>query len=297
MVYTIAIIADSPLPDRPCRELYDAIKRKGYVARYVPISRITTSFITGNVSVKIRDRAIDFDAAFLRSIGFLLDLEQFLRRVTTLRIIEEMGIVLVNPLEPFLRSRNKLEITYELAKRGIPVPYTTCTEDLYYAYIEAKRLEEFVIKPITGSRGFGITKLNDPDIAFQVMKILLGYRKPIYMQEYVRKPGRDIRVLVIDGQVFGCMYRIAPEGSWKTNVAQGGRGEPCNGDMRDVEELAIRATEALGLIYAGVDIAEKDGSYVVLEVNGSPDWRELSQVLGKSPADRLVEVIVRLIKK
>jgi len=296
-VYTIAIIADSPLPDRPCRELYETIKKKGYNARYIPISRITTTFSKGFIDVKIRDRKIDFDGAFLRSIGFLLDLEQYLRRVTTLKIIEDLGVILVNPLEPFLKSRNKLEITYELAKRGIPVPYTVCTEDLYYAYLESKKLEDFVLKPISGSRGFGITRLSDPDIAFQIMKTLLGYRKPIYMQEYVNKPGRDIRVLVIDGQIFGCMYRIAPEGSWKTNIAQGGRGEICHEIDREVEELAIKATEALGLIYAGVDIAEKDGSFVVLEVNGSPDWRELSQVLGKSPAEKLVEVIINLIKK
>ncbi len=295
-MYTIAIIADSPLPDRPCRELYEAIKKRGHNARYIPISRITTIFSTNMIDVRIRDRKLDLDGAFLRSIGFLIDLEQFLRRVTTLKIMEDMGVMLINPLQSFLKSRSKLEITYELARKGISIPYTVCTEDLYYAYVESKKIEDFVIKPILGSRGFGITRLNDPDIGFQIMKTLLGYRKPIYMQEYINKPGRDIRILVIDGQIFGCMYRIAPDGSWKTNIAQGGKGILCE-DRKEAEELAIKATEALGLIYAGVDIAEKDGSLVVLEVNGSPDWRELSQVLGKSPAEKLVEVIIKFLKK
>ncbi len=53
-------------------------------------------------------------------------------------------------------------------------------------------------------------KVSDADIAFQIMRTLLTFKKPIYLQKYVEKPNRDIRVMVIDGEVFGCMIRVAP---------------------------------------------------------------------------------------
>ena len=296
-MYTIAVIADSQIPDRPCRDLLYAIKQRGYNAKYIPISRISVVVDGETVELRIRDSKLQLDGVFLRSLGFLIDLDQFIRRVTVLKLIQESGTVVLNPLEGFLKSRSKLETIVELARHGIPVPRTVCTEDLYYAYLTCKELSEFVLKPIQGSRGFGAVKLSDPDVAFQIMKTLLSYKKPLYIQKYIPKPGRDIRVLVVDGEVFACMYRIAPDGSWKTNVAQGGRGVPCEKLDPELCELAIKATEVLGLVYAGVDIGEGPDGYVVFEVNGSPDWRELAQVTGKNPADRLVEAIIRRIKR
>ncbi len=296
-MYTIAVIADSQIPDRPCRDLLYAIKQRGYTAKYVPISRISILVDGEIIELKLRENKFQVDGVFLRSLGFLLDLDQFLRRVTVLKLLQESGTVVLNPLESFLKSRSKLETIIELAKRGIPVPKTVCTEDLYYGYVTCREFGEFVLKPIQGSRGFGAVKLSDPDVAFQIMKTLLSYKKPLYIQRYVPKPGRDIRVLVIDGEVFACMYRIAPDGSWKTNIAQGGRGVPCDNPDPELYELAIKATEALGLVYAGVDIGEGPNGYVVFEVNGSPDWRELTQVTGKNPADKLVEAIIRRIRK
>jgi len=297
-VYTIAVVAESPLPDRPCRDLLYAIKNRGHIARYIPISRISVKVSkNGEISIVIRDRKLDVEGIFLRSIGFLLDLEQFLRRVTVLRLIQESGVTVLNPVEGFLKSRNKLDTIIELSKRGIPVPQTLCTEDLYLAYLTCREFKECVIKPMVGSRGFGAVKFDDPDVGFQVMKTLLNFKKPLYLQEYVRKPDRDIRVLVIDGEIFGCMYRIAPPGSWKTNIAQGAKGVPCEKIDPELAEIAIKATEALGLVYAGVDIGEGPEGYVVFEVNGSPDWRELSQVLGKNPAEKLVDVMLRLLRR
>ena len=140
-------------------------------------------------------------------------------------------------------------------------------------------------------------KLSDADVAFHVMKTLINFKKPIYIQKYVNKPNRDIRVMVIDGEVFGCIYRISIDGNWKTNIAQGAIGKPCENPDPELEEIAIRAVEALGLVYGGVDIGESSNGYVIFEVNGSPDWRELTKVLGKNPAVRLIEVMISRLRR
>ncbi len=290
-------MADSPIPSRSNRDVYYSIRARGHIPRYLPFSRLSLLMRDGAVSVVLGDSELKIDGAFLRSLGYLIDVEQFFHRTTIVKALEESGVVMVNSLESLLRTRNKAETLALLARHKVPIPETVSTESLLTAYNAAKRMGKVVIKPIQGSRGFGSVMVSDPDIAFQVAKSLLIVKRPIYVQRYVEKPNRDIRVLVIDGEVFGCMYRIAADGQWKTNIAQGAKGKPCDRVDRELSEIAIRASEALGLVYAGVDIGESDGGYVVFEVNGSPDWQELAAVTMKNPAPRLVEVMEKLLKR
>ena len=297
ITYLIAIIAESDIPDRPCRDLIKYIKDKGHTAKYVPISRISLNISNNSINVVIRGKDFRPDGVFLRSFGFFIDLEQFFRRITTLKFLESLGVPFINPVDGLLKTRNKLETTLILSKHGIPVPHTIATEDLLYAYNMAKEFKDTVIKPIQGSRGYGAVRVTDADVAFQIMKTLIQFKKPLYVQKYVDKPNRDIRIMVIDGEIFGCMYRISPTGYWKTNIAQGAIGKPCDKIDKELEDLALKIVDILGLIYAGIDIGESSEGYIVFEVNGSPDWRELSSVVGRNPAEKLVEVMLRIIKK
>lgn len=296
MPNSVVIIGDSPIPDRPSRDLVIYSRDAGLNAMYIPISRISIKVDKDGPLVVIRDRPFKVDGVFLRSLGVLIDVETFFRRTITMRLIEEGGAVVINPLDGLLRTRNKLETTVILKSKGLPVPDTVGTEDILYAYEMAKSMKDVVIKPLQGSRGYGAVKVSDADIAFQIMRTLLTFKKPIYLQKYVEKPNRDIRVMVIDGEVFGCMIRVAPAGQWKTNVAQGAVGKPCINIDKTVMELAIRSVEALDLVYGGVDIGESKDGYVIFEVNGSPDWAELTAVMGKNPAKALVTSMIRRLK-
>ncbi|GAB6944832.1 ATP-grasp domain-containing protein [Vulcanisaeta sp. JCM 14467] len=296
MSNSVVIIGDSPIPDRPSRDLIVYARDAGLNAMYVPISRISVKVDKDGPVTVIRDRPFKVDGVFLRSLGVLIDVETFFRRTITMRLIEESGAVVINPLDGLLRTRNKLETTVILKSKGLPVPDTIGTEDILYAYEVAKNMKDVVIKPLQGSRGYGAVKVSDADIAFQIMRTLLTFKKPIYLQKYIEKPNRDIRVMVIDGEVFGCMIRVAPMGQWKTNVAQGAVGKPCTNIDKTVMELAIKSVEALDLIYGGVDIGEGKDGYVIFEVNGSPDWAELTAVTGRNPARALVLSMMRRLK-
>lgn len=297
ITYTIAVIAESEIPDRPCRDLIKYIKEKSCIAKYIPISRISLNINENSISVVIRGKEFNPDGVFLRSFGFFIDIEQFFRRLSTLKFMESKGIVFINTTDGLLKTRNKLETTLILRKHGIPTPHTVATEDLLYAYNIAKDFKDTVIKPIQGSRGYGAVRVTDADVAFQVMKTLISFKKPLYIQKYIEKPNRDIRIMVIDNEIFGCMYRISLTGNWRTNIAQGAKGIPCEKIDNELKELSLKIVEILGLTYAGIDIGENKNGYVVFEVNGSPDWRELSTVIGKNPAEKLVEVMIKYLKK
>ncbi len=292
-VTVIGIVAESPVPDEPSRDLYMELKKRGFHVKYFPISRLSAIIGGDRTAVETKKGPISVDGVFVRGLGLLIDVDSLLRRITLLRMIAEDAVT-INHVDALIRTRNKFESVYLLAKNGIPVPTTVATEDIVYAYNATRALGRTVVKPIQGSRGYGSFLVDDPDIAFNIYRYLLTLRKPLFLQEYVEKPNRDIRVMVVGGEPIGCMYRVSERG-WKTNVAQGSRGEPCrvNGELA---EISVKATEALGLIYSGVDIGEGKDGYVVFEVNGSPDWREFKKTTGVNPAHYLANVMERLVK-
>ncbi len=292
----IAVIHDTYNPDWPCQEILRELDVRGIKHEFLRISRIS-SMIGGRPRFTVGPRSLDdLDGAFVRSLGSIINVEQMVRRITLLEHMEASGVVLMNPLDPLLTTRDKYRTLYKLELSGVPVPRTFVCEDLRAAYERSKKMGRVVVKPLIGSRGYGSVLIDHPEVAFRVLKTLASTRHPLYVQEYVDKPARDIRAFVVDGRVVAAMYRYAPKGEWRTNIAQGGEGTPCRLD-EEFEEVALRAVEALGLWYAGVDVIEGPKGPVVVEVNGSPDWEELTQVTGVNPAPHIVDCLLRRIKK
>ena len=148
---------------------------------------------------------------------------------------------------------------------------------------------DVVIKPIFGSMGHGMVRVSDPDVAFRVVRSLEQLRIVFYVQRVVDHGGRDVRVFVIGGRVLGAIERRAPEGQWRTNVSLGGSARPFELPP-SWEQLALRATAAIGADYAGVDLLpSRDGTVFVLEVNGIPGWQGLKQATGIDVAGAIVE--------
>jgi [lysine-biosynthesis-protein LysW]--L-2-aminoadipate ligase len=118
----------------------------------------------------------------------------------------------------------------------------------------------------------------------------------IYLvQEYIKKPGRDIRVTVVGDRAVAAIYRISP-GDWRTNTARGGRAEPVKIDP-ELEEVAVKASKAVGAYYSGVDVAESDRGYVVIEVNGVPEFKNVQRVTGVDVAAEIARLTLELAKR
>lgn len=223
-------------------------------------------------------------------------MEQLMKRVDTLEEIERNGTPIVNSTRAMLLARDKFGSLIRLSKNNIPVPPTALVEDPFEAMRLAEKWGEVVIKPVTGSLGLGSVKASDPDIVFRIAKAILSVNQPVYIQKYVKKPNRDIRAFVVGGRLLGAVYRISQE-SWKTNVAQGAVVQVLR-PTAEIEELAIKSTEILGLDYAGIDIVEdSEGGYKILEVNGAPLWKGFMSATSINPAKYIVEYLISKIKK
>ena len=277
-------------PSANSRELAETAARLGHEISTGSIMDVS-SFISSSGSrfwLKGED-VTDIDICFVRSFG-PGSCEQLTRRISMIEHMEVSGIRVVNPCYSFRRARDKYATQYTLAAEGLPVAATYTTESMVEAYRWSSELGEAVYKPILGSMGRGSLKFDDPDIAYNAWKMLSRLGQPLIVQEYLQNPSRDIRVFVVGGRVVGSAYKYGAAGGWKTNVAQGGRmvDEPVPEEILD---MGVRATDAMGLDYAGVDIIESDRGPVILEVNGAPGWQALKAATGIDIAEKIVKYV------
>ena len=232
------------------------------------------------------------DGVFVRGVpGGTL--EQVILRLDVLHALQELGIPVYNNVRAVERSVDKAMTSFLLKRVGIPTPVTWVTESAAQARAilmrETAARREVVIKPLFGSQGIGLQRLS----AGMDIPEAATYNNVYYMQSFVARPDanwHDWRVLVIGGKAVAAMIRRGRD--WINNVAQGARCEKIQLE-EPLARLAIDATRAVGMDYAGVDILkDTSGQPYVIEVNSIPAWKGLQGVTDFNIAQFLADDLV-----
>jgi len=216
-------------------------------------------------------------------------LEQVVFRMDVLHLLRERGARVVNPPRTLEICVDKYLASAKLEDAGLAIPGTIVCQDAQSSFEAFTQLGgDVVVKPLFGSEGRGMMRLQDPDLAWRTFQTLEQLRSVMYLQEFIRHPGWDVRAFVLDGKIIAAMRRHATDG-WRTNVAQGGRAEVCRLSPTE-EEAALRAADSVGAIMAGIDLLPgPDGKLYVLEINAVPGWRALSRVTGVDVAALILQ--------
>jgi [lysine-biosynthesis-protein LysW]--L-2-aminoadipate ligase len=153
-----------------------------------------------------------------------------------------------------------------------------------------------VLKPLHGSWGRLLAKVNDRDSAEAILehkKTLGGYAHSVfYIQEYVEKPGRDIRAFVVGGETIAAIYRNSSH--WITNTARGAKASFCP-ITPELDHIAKAAAEAVGGGILAVDIFETpEGRLVVSEVNHTPEFRNSIEPTGVDIPAKMVDYVKKV---
>ncbi len=269
------------------RDLQRAAAAQGHEARRVDFRRVCAG-VSGP-----GDSLAGFDGVLVRTMppG---SLEQVVFRMDALQRLQARGVAVLNPPPALEACVDKYLAAARLEAAGLPVPPTAVcqhTDDALEAF--AALGGDVVVKPLFGSEGRGMVRVSDPDLAWRTFRTLERLQCVLYLQRFVHHPGWDLRVFVVGGRVLTAMRRYA-RGGWRTNVAQGGRGEPAR-VTPEQERLALAAAEALGAPVAGVDLLPEKGNWYVLEVNAVPGWRALAPVTGVDVAAEVVRFLAQTI--
>ena len=233
-----------------------------------------------------------FDAVLERSISYTSGLY-------ALRLLNSFGVPTVNTAAVAEVCGDKLTTSAMLAKAGVPQPRNVVafTPEAALDAIEAFGYP-VVLKPVVGSWGRLLAKINDRDAAEAVLehKSTLGsvQHSVFYIQEFIKKPGRDIRAIVIGDRVLTAMYRKSEH--WITNTARGGEGELCP-ITPEIEEMCLKATAAVGGGVLAVDLIEHtERGYLVNEINHTMEFHTMQPVSGIDIAGEIVEYVVKVAK-
>ncbi|MEM2203969.1 MAG: lysine biosynthesis protein LysX [Sulfolobales archaeon] len=208
--------------------------------------------------------------------------------------IESQGFRVINRSIPTLIAQDKGVSLSLLSLKGIPIPRTYVTLGLGSVVKAAEHLGYPVVyKPTQGSWGRLVTLVRDSEMLrslYEHREVMQDPRARVgLVQEYIDKGDRDLRILVVGSRVVGAMFRI---GGFVTNYARGSEVVAAKLDP-EVEDLAIRSCEILGLEVAGVDVFEKrSGGYVVNEVNPVPEFKGLATATGIDVAGIIAEYVI-----
>ncbi|RDZ41883.1 lysine biosynthesis protein LysX [Haloferax sp. Atlit-47N] len=203
------------------------------------------------------------------------------RSIYITRFLKSYGIPVVNSHETADICADKAKNSLALADAGVPTPNTKVAFTVDSAM---DIVEEFgypcVLKPIVGSWGRLMAKIDSEAAAEAILehKSTLGNyeHKVFYIQEFVEKPGRDIRVLATDGEPVAAMVRSSDH--WLTNAAKGASVDEFELDDR-AKELVKQASDAVGGGLLGVDLMETGDDYTVHEVNHTVEFKALNDAV------------------
>jgi [lysine-biosynthesis-protein LysW]--L-2-aminoadipate ligase len=234
-----------------------------------------------------------YDAVLERSISYTNGLY-------ALRVLNAWGIPTVNTALVAEACGDKLTTSALLGRDGVTQPHNAIA---FTPEAALEVIEKFgypvVLKPVVGSWGRLLAKINDRDAAEAVLehKAVLGsvQHSIFYIQEYIEKPGRDIRGVVIGDRVVTAIYRKS--GHWITNTARGGEGEVCP-VTPEIEALCLKAAKAVGGGVLAVDLVEdpKKG-LLVNEVNHTMEFHTVQPLTGIDIAGEIVAYTIKVAKQ
>jgi len=226
------------------------------------------------------------DALFERSISYS-------RGLYISRIFEANGVPVVNSSAVAERCGDKYVTSQILSKNGIPTPRVMMAFDEESALqaIEAMGYP-CVLKPVVGSWGRLLAKVENRHMAESLIehKAMMGVNHQVfYIQEYINKPGRDIRAFVIGDETICAIYRSSE--NWITNTARGGIATNCT-VTDEIAELCQRAARAVGGGLLALDLFERDKVLIINEINHTMEFRNSITTTGVNIPEKMVNYVL-----
>jgi [lysine-biosynthesis-protein LysW]--L-2-aminoadipate ligase len=247
------------------KEIINAAQKKGVELRPIDAKELHLKITDLNKDEIFGDVAIERCVSHFRGLY-----------ITS--ILENKGVVVINPYSVAALCGDKLLCSMKLAKAGIPTPKTIVafTKEEAMKVLEEEMGYPAVIKPVFGSWGRLIAPLKDRETAQALLEDREEMGNPLYqiyyIQEMVERPPRDIRTVVVGDQIAASIYRYSTPDDWRTNIARGGKAEVCN-LTEDLRELILKAAEVVGTGVLGVDAMETKEGIVIHEVNSTVEFK------------------------
>jgi [lysine-biosynthesis-protein LysW]---L-2-aminoadipate ligase len=252
------------------KALYEAAIKKGVNVENVDCK---------NLAIDLNEKNSKYSGQVVlqRSISYF-------KNVHSTAALQGLGARVINPFHAAIICGNKMYAHMELEKAGIRTPKAVAAFSEESAMAVLNKIGyPAVIKPTVGSWGRLIALLRDKEEARAVIEDrehMFPLYQVYYFEEFVKRPPRDIRAIVVGDRVVAAIYRYSGQGEWKTNMALGGHAETCP-VTNELEDICLKATSAMRGQIVGVDLMEsKSQGLLVHEVNNTTEFKNTVRVTG-----------------
>jgi len=249
--------------------------------------------------IMLDDRKLTFDLESVPDIDIVVErCINHSRAMHGLRLFESLGIRCINSSDVARICGDKILTSLALKEAGLAQPpiRVAFTEDSALIAIE-ERGYPVVLKPVVGSWGRLLAKVNDRDSAEAILehKTVLGsyHHSIFYIQKYVEKQGRDIRSFVVGNECIAAIYRSSSH--WITNTARGAVATGCP-VTDEIASLSVAAAHAVGGGVLAVDLFESTEGLLVNDVNYTMEFRNSIDTTGVNIPERVVTYVLEQLK-
>ena len=250
---------------------------------------------------RLDDRQVKFDLAHPGAwLDYAVILERSIsygRGLYATQILNHWGIPTGNTAQVALTCGDKLTTSAALQAVGVPQPNVRVafTPESALDIIEAMGYP-VVLKPVVGSWGRMVSKVNDREAAEALLEhreVLGNYQQQIYyIQDFIRKPGRDIRAFVVGDQTVAAIYRTSPH--WITNTARGGQGSNCP-ITPELNAICLAAAHAVGGGVLAIDVLEdSERGFLINEVNHTMEFHTSVPTTGIDIPGHVIDYVVEI---
>ncbi|MEM6050969.1 30S ribosomal protein S6--L-glutamate ligase [Erwinia sp. P7711] len=269
-----------------CKRLLEVARSRGHRVEVIDPLSCYMTINPGSSAIHYRGKQLEHFDAVIPRIGSAITFYG----TAVLRQFEVCGSYPLNESVAITRARDKLRSLQLLARQGIDMPVTGFahspddTSDL----IKMVGGAPLVVKLVEGTQGIGVVLAETRQAAESVIDAFRGLNAHILVQEFIKEAqGKDIRCLVIGGEVVASIERKAKEGDFRSNLHRGGKARSVEITERE-REMAIAAAATLGLDVAGVDILRAKRGPLVMEVNASPGLEGIEKTTGLDIAAMMI---------
>ena len=268
--------------------LKDAAIERGHEAVVVDYLRCYMEITARRPKVLFRGEEVSPDAVVPR-IGATYTFYG----AAVVRQFEMADIFSVNSSDGISRSRDKLRSLQILSRAGVDLPTTSFAHDSLdiNGILEVVGGPPVVVKLLEGTQGVGVVLAETRKAAESVISAFRQLDANFLVQEFITEAdGADIRAFVVGGEVVAAMRRQGPPGEFRSNLHRGGIAEVVKLSPNE-RAAALRATDAMGLGVAGVDLLQSNEGPMVLEVNSSPGLEGIEGASGIDIAGAIIDHI------
>jgi len=267
-------------------DLIDEISRTGHEATHINVKELIIISSEDGFDVLFNSKSIlEFDVFILRSAFRSLKNEVCI--IANFLLKNNKTIIDAVVGENYIAG--KVYESYLLSQAGIASPLTIqIFSDKNKLVVSEKIKFPIIAKPIVGSKGRGVQKINNIE-ELEKFKIIEDSDK-FFFQEYIPIT-YDIRVFVVGDEVLGAMKRFVGKDDFRSNASLGSEVKKME-LTNSLKDIAVRATKAYKYEVAGVDVVIHNNKECVLEVNNAPQWMAFKKVVGINPAKSIIAYAV-----